>query len=205
MIIDGPLLQRASTVTTRSTSGPTSFSAFMSPDLFPANFSGFYLTHASGAPNMLTPNFREVAKQFTTHSVISLNYSQCAGTCTGVLIGPGSDINRTSNSMSYNLAGPVGDTFNAGSITISFDGQFNSGSIGVKTVYKPFPGAFSNLIIRQCSLQIAQVKYHVEISNGNVTLTPRTSTDPLIMTQLRFNILRLNLSIVAIGPLPLVG
>lgn len=177
IIIDGPLLQRASTVTTRSTSDLVSFSAFISPDPFPRNFSGFYLTHASGAVNMLTPNFGQVAKSFTARSAMYLNYSQCAGICTGVLVGPGFDISCTADLLPYNFSGAIGETFEVGSTTISFDGEFSSGQIEVKSVYKPFPDTVGNLTMRQCNLQIAKVNYPVEISNGIVTLTPRLPTD----------------------------
>ncbi|KKA24257.1 hypothetical protein T310_1690 [Rasamsonia emersonii CBS 393.64] len=161
VVIDGPLLQRASTVVSRVTTKPVTFSAWMSPDPFPRDFSGVYMTR-SGNIDMLTPNFAEVVQLFTSRSAIPLNYSGCGATCRGTLVGPGFDISCTSDSVPYQLTARPGHEYWVGYAGFTFNGEMDSGSIGAQTVYKASPGAVGSLTRGNCNLQIATVRYPVE-------------------------------------------
>lgn len=157
IVVDGPLLQRASTTVGQLTTKPVTFSAALSPDPFPRNFSGYYMTHAFQI-NMLTPDFAKVDQMYNSRSAIALQYRDCDGTCRGTLVGPGFDINCTSDLLPYNLSDVLWQEYWVGSVDVYSDGPFYPGEIDVQTVYKPSRGAAGHLRWTNCGLHTAIVR-----------------------------------------------
>lgn len=176
VVVDGPLMQRASTTSTTNINNPITFMVALSPDPLPFNFSGIYMTH-SPSINYLTPDFTKVVQQWTNRSPIVLPYTDCKGRCSGTVVAAGWDVNCTSAPWPYELpsGSAYGSSAEVGFVNVTFLSE-QSNIISVETLYKPQPGLSGNLIRTNCQLHIAQVNYPVELSNSTLTLPPRSYT-----------------------------
>ena len=182
VVIDGPLLQRASTSRLRPTPTSVTMSVSLSPDPLPIGFSGVYMTRA-GNINQLTPAFAQILRDFTSRSAIQLQYKGCDGTCDTIVTAPGFDTTCTTTTVPYNITLKPGYDYNVGSLDIGFNGLAGngkspgvSGNIEVSTSFKPDPGCVGNLVATKCSLQVSKVRYPVTISNGSATLPARSAS-----------------------------
>ncbi|MCJ1437803.1 hypothetical protein MMC27_007190 [Xylographa pallens] len=175
VVIDGPLLQRASTITTVSLAGAVTLSVSLSPDPLPFGFSGLYMTRAYDI-NLFTPAFASVFREFNSNSAIKLNHTGCGGVCNTTVTAAGFDQRCTTTQLPYNISEEAGDIYDVGSIVIWFDGEFDSSVIQVNTTFKPDSGCTGQLVATTCDLQVATVEYHVIITNDTVTLAARPST-----------------------------
>lgn len=86
--IDGPLLQRASTSTSRVTTESTSVLAQLFSGPLPSNYSGYYFDHVF--IDMITPDLTQVVKSYISRDPIALSYTGCSETCHGTVVAPGS-------------------------------------------------------------------------------------------------------------------
>lgn len=179
VVIDGPLLQRASTFMARPTTTPIMMSVSVSSDPLPTGFSGVYMTRA-GSIDEVTPAFAQILRDYTSRSAIKLQYKGCEGICNATITAPGFDTNCTTKTVPYDITGKAGSIYDVGSIVIGFDGTVSSppgysGNIEVSTGFKPDAGSVGNLIATTCSLQISKVRYPITISKGTAILPGRSA------------------------------
>ncbi|KAL1855518.1 hypothetical protein Plec18170_004238 [Paecilomyces lecythidis] len=174
-VIDGPLIQKASTVTTR-THQPTDvdMSINVSNASFPANFSAYGV-----GPDLLTPLFGKVSRAYSNREDIALPIDGCNAntTCTFTLPAPGFDVSCTENPVSYNFselaAGTRENNITTFKVNIDFGASetFDSFStINTTALYKPDAACSGHMMQRKCMLRLATVRYPVIVSNGTATL-----------------------------------
>ena len=86
-VIDGPILQRASTIITQSVSGEASLNIAMAP-LLPPSYNA--LVQSAGdvgalSPSIITPNFAQVLSDYQKNTAITSGITECNANCSGVV------------------------------------------------------------------------------------------------------------------------
>lgn len=81
MAVNGILIQRATTTTLKTITGPTSISAMVAQE-FPYGYTSFSGGRKS-AVDILTPRFVQVAKKYSQNTPITNGFGGCHGTCYG--------------------------------------------------------------------------------------------------------------------------
>ena len=174
-VVDGPLLQRSSTVGLMVSARPAQeLTVQVFDGELPSMFSGIYMTRAP-AVNALTREFTQIFRSYSGRSEIRLNYTGCAGSCRTAVVGHGWDIGCTYSSTVVNITEVPGVTYNVGLADVSFGATTQPGLIRVTTMYKAIPGRIGPLNTTRCDLRSAIVSYPVEIANGTVVLPRRDS------------------------------
>jgi hypothetical protein len=102
MVIDGPFLQRASTISTLEKQTSIAFSVQLNSAEFPGGFTGYYPTNRRQI-FALTPVFAAVSQSYASQSPIALNVTGCVGTCTGDVLAPGFDVDCASEPSIFNV------------------------------------------------------------------------------------------------------
>ncbi|KAF7555271.1 hypothetical protein G7Z17_g2283 [Cylindrodendrum hubeiense] len=174
LLVDGPLLQRASSFTSVTETEFKTFTAPLSEDQL-SQSTAYYMTRAQSV-NSLTSNFSQVVQDFTSRTAIKIDLAGCTGTCSGTLIAAGFDVGCTRGSTDYDLKLDPGDTASIGSITVNTNGVSEAGVISVNTTYKAAAAEKGTLINTNCTLHSAKVKYPFTVINGTLTLGGLTSS-----------------------------
>lgn len=171
VVIDGPILQKATSSTTRPVISLANITAHISPNQLPLGYTAT-LTGHSGT---IFPNFdfvQKVMQGFNNRAAIQIGYTGCNGICNTTLQAAGFDVQCSHSTEPYNInLESAGTSYAMGSTNITFGGY--SGLFSVQTSFKSTPGCVGNLAIADCTYNIAQVHYPVQLSNGTVELLPR--------------------------------
>ena len=188
-IIDGPLIQRASTVTARQY-GPALFdtNVNISNASLPANFSAF--SGGGSDPQVLTPLFSKVSRAYSNREDVRLSVEGCKTntTCKFTLPGPGFDVSCTQQLIPYDLwdigASGLNDqtrpfsNFSSNQVT-TFDVTIGFArspdvsvysAINITALYKPDEARAGNMVERHCLLRMATTRYLVTLSDGIASL-----------------------------------
>ncbi|OCL14127.1 hypothetical protein AOQ84DRAFT_281733 [Glonium stellatum] len=181
VVIDGPLLQRASSVANVVVTRQARLYISISPDPLPIGFTSAHTGH--GGTIRLNPEFSEQVMQgYNNRTAIPLSSTGCSGTCLVTLEAAGFDFDCSRGYSPYNITMAGGMSANIGYTNISFGAQAYSQLITVATAYKGDSGMHDdlsctgNLILQNCTLRQAKVKYPVQVVNGTVSLLPSTDT-----------------------------
>ncbi|MCJ1245167.1 hypothetical protein MMC30_002368 [Trapelia coarctata] len=182
LAVNGPLLQRASTVATKQYTTVIPVSANLSTSPLPAGFSGIYMTQENKI-SMLTPAFANISRDYASRAPIMTRNTGCSGGCLSSFHAAGFDMNCSSMvSHHYNLTSPEpGAKTMLGYAAVKFDGSLNSGQINLETLYKKTSACAGQLILHRCRLQTAIVRYKLRITAGGsdkLTLTPLNMRKP---------------------------
>ncbi|RSL58829.1 hypothetical protein CEP54_007535 [Fusarium duplospermum] len=190
-ILDGPLIQRASSVTIKEF-GPSSISANVdvSNAPLPSNFS----TISNGFPSsyVVTPLFSNISRAYANRDDIVLHIEACTTntTCDLTLPAPGFDVSCTEKLLPYDIknlasagtgnqiASPSRSGMNnqATAFNISVRGVVDNRGVGdsrtinITAMYKPKATRAGDVIQRECVLRLATVRYPITVSDGVVTL-----------------------------------
>ncbi|RYO80751.1 hypothetical protein DL766_010181 [Monosporascus sp. MC13-8B] len=168
VVIDGPILQRASTVRSIQVSNPRNFSMALNQNLLDYT-TGWYTSRAKMV-DTLSDRFARVLAGYNSREPIVLRAEGCRGTCHGEIIAPGWEV-ECSNGAQKALGMPeIADKVDIGSISVEFGGVLNTSVIIVSTLFMP-QGMEHNLATSKCTMQFARVRHPVELSNGTVTLS----------------------------------
>lgn len=179
--INGPLLQRASSINIKSISGVASITLDIASEL-PFGWTG-YVSGRGVMPSLLSPNFAPVVQHFTNGSAILLSQTGCVGACSDMrLNGAGFAVNCSSNTLSFDLnpsstLGPA--TFDGSQVFLS-DYAWTAGEpsqLRISVQYKDVDTCSGFIQIQNCTLNAANVDYPV-IINGNsstIALDPSTT------------------------------
>lgn len=187
--INGPLLQRASTVAFRSISEHVTQSIPIAKEL-PDGYTGM-ISGRQQQPSLLMLNFTPTVQDYTNRVPINLTNTGCDGICSAVVKGSGFAVNCSTDSVPFSLI-PLSDTgpnggfdvqqpvaANGTQIFLSWLGwQFmNPGDISLNVQYKETPDCNGSLTIRNCSLQAATVGYSVILDSNKsiINLAPETT------------------------------
>ena len=187
--INGPLLQRASTVKEASSgSEPTTLKLALATTL-PDGFSG-YLSGRQYAVSLYSQNFTPVVQDFYNQREISINDTGCVGTCFTKVEGVGFAVNCSSFEEPYKLDPSTleNGTYDAASDPAVMNGSdvftsyFSWGArapnnISLAIKYKDKADCTGNLMINECSITLATVKYPVVIDGNKSTIALDPKTD----------------------------
>jgi len=165
--INGPLLQRASTVTTRPVQGATYLSASIAPEL-PEGYTGI-ITGRGHTVALLTSTFTPVIREYTNRVDINMSSTGCEGVCYSTLKGAGFAVNCSASRVPYTLDPLLEDgSINSAAIngTEVFTSNFTwsektPGDIMLMVTFKGSSACTGNLTIKTCLLQAATVECSV--------------------------------------------
>ncbi|KAF2233588.1 hypothetical protein EV356DRAFT_503389 [Viridothelium virens] len=188
VIVDGPLLQRASSVVSKTPAEPISLHTLLSPEI-PAYFSGFSILDTDHPTNDFSSEFYSVFSNWTAGSPITSAITGCPGVCTATVQAAALAMSTcSSHSMPIDYTKPlVGNqtavydecriaptNLDAFTITLAtaLDGLGNERldlKVGMTDtdVAKTCVGEFTT---KTCHLVSATAEYDVTISNGNIDL-----------------------------------
>ncbi len=187
--INGPLLQRASTVTFRSISEHVTLSIPIAKEL-PDGYTGM-ISGRQQQPSLLMLNFTPTVQDYTNRVPVNLTNTGCDGTCSAIVKGSGFAVNCSKNSVPFSLI-PLSDTgpnggfdpqqpvvTNGTKIFLSWLGWHfgKPGDISLNVQYKETPDCDGALTIRNCSLRAATVGYSVILDSNKsiINLAPETT------------------------------
>lgn len=180
--IDGPLLQRSSSVVTRSVLHNSTITTSLFSDEIPRGYPGVYLIRTSNI-TLLTKPFADVVKNYQSRTDMQLDATGCEGVCNTNVLAPGFDVECTEGTQPYNLSiwitdeGTVNQTSaNIGGVSFSFQG-LEAGVFNARVGYKSDPACIGSLQTVQCSFRLATVSYPITITNGTVRLRPAGLND----------------------------
>ncbi|MCJ1340724.1 hypothetical protein MMC09_006020 [Bachmanniomyces sp. S44760] len=185
--INGPLLQRASHVTTGTVISTNNIQLSLAPAV-PRGFTG-YSSGRSYAVSLLTSNFTPIANDYYSQAQINMTNTGCQGTCSGRVSGVGLAINCSSSTSPFDLRFlPSADgSYNNNQQSLSngtqaFMSNFlwdleNPGNISLNVQYKDTSACFGNLNVQNCSLRSALVSYPVIIDSNksSISLDPAST------------------------------
>ncbi|RBR21405.1 uncharacterized protein FIESC28_04942 [Fusarium coffeatum] len=174
---NGPLIQRATDVTTGSSIEPATFQAHFSPDMF-EQATGYYQTRSSVASTLST-DFMNVILAHTNREPIKLDLKGCDGVCSGTLIGAGFDFDCVQTNQNYSVGpgyGNHGTMWDVGSIQVNITDKWYPDTVNVTTKYKGDAANVGNLTVTTCILHSARVRYPFTYTNGTVELEAPTPT-----------------------------
>jgi len=173
VVIDGPLLQKATSSTTRPLASQANITVQISPNPLPLGYTALMTGH-SGTIFPKLDFVQQVMQGFNNRTAIPLNYTGCNGVCNTTLQAAGFDVHCSHSTQPYNISETdAGTTYEMGSTNITHNNNLDDGLIRVETAFKSTPGCIGNLVIAHCQYNIAQVNYPVQVSNGTVELLPR--------------------------------
>ncbi|KAB2573286.1 Ankyrin repeat domain-containing protein 50 [Lasiodiplodia theobromae] len=180
--VDGPLLQRSSSVTTISTIRNTTVTSQLSTQDMPRGYSGVIPVREFN-PTTLTKEFGQIVSDYQSRNDIRLNATGCQGVCHTRVVAPGFDERCTEGTMPYNLTidlQPDGSYRNTeediGSITFS---RKTAAEFNASVMYKDDSACIGELHTVDCTFRLATVSYPITIVNNTATLRPTGANDSL--------------------------
>lgn len=185
-----PLLQAASFETVETLTSPVDISVELSSDTtLPLGWSGIRVSHDIRAA-WLTPDFTAVLRDFNNQTTMELRSfgNKCTGpgtTCRAIVVAPGWDVDCTTSYESYSLLLSPG-TAVVGYARVDFS-TLTPEVINVTTAYRPSPDLSGLLVVRNCRMHAALVRYPLELSGGQVKLparAPSTRNDTVRLSYL---------------------
>ncbi|KAK4504248.1 hypothetical protein PRZ48_005164 [Zasmidium cellare] len=104
LLIDAPLLQRASTIRTFESTTPANLTFHVSSDPLQMGATGLIADHSDKfAPGLYTPDFAQVVQQYNSRQDINITNSTCNGKCSTEIVAPGWDVSCTNGTMPFRL------------------------------------------------------------------------------------------------------
>ncbi|KAK7936043.1 hypothetical protein PG985_001538 [Apiospora marii] len=188
-VLDGPLIQRASSVTTTTfQSVDVDVEVNVMDRLLPASFSAWELHLGDGT---FSPMFRNISRAFTKREEIQFSIDTCGRntTCVFKLPGPGFDVNCSEEFIRYdfmNFAKETDPIMDSNGIAPDafyypqvFGIQFSSDNkwsineptrITVTASFKRDSACVGRMLRRSCTLRPAMVQYPVILKGGVATI-----------------------------------
>jgi hypothetical protein len=172
--INGPLLQRASTISNATVTAQQGLDLQVNK-LVPQGFTGI-VTSRGDSVNMLTSNFSTTARDYYSRSPIKLD-SDCTGICKANVLGAGFYVNCSVYEVPYNISGGSLDSPTVFGAWVDYDVRDNPTTFNLNVQTKPKAGCTGNLAVTNCTLRGGSVNYPVVIdgSTSTVSLDPGTT------------------------------
>lgn len=166
--INGPLLQRASTIGP-STSNSTRVLGVEIVKLLPVGYSGI-VSSRGDTVNALRTNFSLVARNYYNQVPIPAD-TACQGRCTAKVIGAGFHVYCSTYQAPYNVTPPNFDTPTVFGATVLFSSRSQPTTMNLTSQYKPEKGCLGHLQVQNCTLQAGTVEYPVVVDGPSKTVT----------------------------------
>jgi hypothetical protein len=193
-MVEGPIVQRASVVSTRQATKPISMSASLAPDLPPG-----YTASATGNsfwPTTPTAEFSKVFSDYSTRATINAGFQGCPGTCQASVPGVGFKVDcqlyNTSFSMDGYGSNPyistaqflVNTTWDA-SISDTDPQTIGEGyeTLSLNSGWAVNTGSLA-FVNRVCKLSLAIVSYPLTFEGTTVTFALPSGTNPDVLSDL---------------------
>ena len=172
--INGPLMQRASQITTRGGATQTTLKLSMAEE-FPFGYTS-WSSGRSESVSMMTQEFVPLLQQWTLQTPILMR-NACRGRCTGNLRGAGFALNCTQSTLTFNTTIPYNatpDQYYPSSTYFDIALGHNYGQPGnaqnLNVVFKNTTECSGVLQVQNCTLQPAVVEYPVVVDGGGQTI-----------------------------------
>jgi hypothetical protein len=179
--INGPLLQRASTITTRSITTIKRMFIIVPDARIISVGAG-----SSDKIDRLSPGFAQTLYDNKQRRPINITHSGCHGTCKGLVLGLGYDIKCRNDTVTFNLTSGATDARNTTVFSTDFTyNKFNNGTWYFTTVFfnQTFQYYWGFVVRRNCTLRPATMNYPIVLVNNTISLdsngswlTDRTDT-----------------------------
>jgi hypothetical protein len=186
--INSPLLQRASRVVVESLVDQAQLKLQLATAVPTDFFTGYVSGRAYGV-SLFSEPFGQVVQDWNNNATIPLQNSGCTGTCTSEVEGLGLALNCSSYSIPYDLIPQLDNTstIEVGPGTAvdgidAFESHFQwsvaaPSNLSLGVAYKPSMSCSGSLVIQNCSLYAANVRYKVLIDGNASTITLDPHTD----------------------------
>lgn len=176
--VDGPLLQKASKVTSQQWTETSMVTVGLGSNTSLLEHPTGYYTGRAPVVSSLSSEFLTTIQQFNNRGAITLTSTGCSGSCNATIIGPGFDIRCSKTLLPLDLEYIPGYTTPVLGFSFNFTGMFDADVINLNTTLRTSEDPY-NLTYHSCSLHLATVNYPVILSNNTVTLlekaTPETN------------------------------
>ncbi|KAL5331841.1 hypothetical protein ACEPPN_001379 [Leptodophora sp. 'Broadleaf-Isolate-01'] len=170
VLINGPLLQRASTVTTKGFLDISMVTVNFSPNMSMVDHPTGRSTGRASGIDILSNSFLPVVQSYSAREPILLGYTGCNGTCTTEIIGPGFDVECAESASDLIINQTAGAETDVLNFSFGFDGRLtDAGLINLSTTLHKSE-APTKPCTRNCMLRLSQVRYQVRLKNGTVEL-----------------------------------
>jgi len=149
----------------------------------PYGYTGF-VEGRGYVPAFFNPIFTPIVNDYSDRLSIKINNTGCTGTCTSIVAGAGLAVSCSSYESAFNanpIVEPAGQPFNTSQPVVAegvlaFQSNFGRyaaapGNISLNVEYKPDPGCAGRLIVRNCTLSPAIVRYKVLIDGNASTMS----------------------------------
>ena len=177
--INGPLLQRASTIKTADVLSIQQLELKASK-VVPEGYTGLYSSRGN-LVNFLTTNFSEVARGYYDQADIPMQ-TDCVGSCSASVLGAGFHADCSSYHAPYNASEEISlgasntPEVNIFQIEVSSDLSHEATSASLIIQFKPSAGCEGELVVRNCTLKAGTMLYPVTIDGGSSTIQLRQGT-----------------------------
>ncbi|KAF7184982.1 hypothetical protein HII31_13605 [Pseudocercospora fuligena] len=175
VVIDGPLLQRASRVETYIYSQVVD----LDTNLFSKDLPQFFSAYTGYSNNFYTQPFVKIVQDFNRRSAMNVpgNFN-CSGNCTATFVAPIFDVDCRPQTASYDLTMPSArngytDVENIGFVGIEANDSY---VVNVTSLYKNDPACKGQLTGSTCLLRNAVGTYSITFGNGRITDWEKTDT-----------------------------
>lgn len=169
--INGPLLQRASTVINQPVQRQVILSASMALEL-PDGYSGTISSPRDSSVSLLSPPFASVMREYTNRAAIKMSSTGCDGICYSVMKGAGFVVNCSESTAPFTIELKGGTDVFTSKFTYR---EITPGDINLAVTYKGAPTCTGDITIKKCLLRAAIVDYHVMFKNDTVALDDHTT------------------------------
>jgi hypothetical protein len=209
VVIDGPLLQRATIVRSQLHSITKTLLLPISPGPFVNGGTGLMASLTGGATNstgLYTPTFLSILQDYNSGADIVVSKSGCGGLCNTQVVAAGFDMNCTRGFIPVNLPYNVNYTWDSmwnsiptsanvsasDPVVFSIDveqvtlegSRYSTHGINVTAVYKGEPGRATGFLSHTCLLYENIGTYNLQMTNDTITSLPLPSenvTEKLII------------------------
>lgn len=197
--IDGPLLQRASSVVTQEYFDNPMITVNLNPNMDLSKLNTGVHTGRNGDVSLLSTSFIPIVQNYSAHEPIYLGYSGCNGTCTTEIIGPGFDVACIRSASDLVLTQTPGAQREILGFSFSFNGKYGDpGLITLNTTLRATDTP-DRLSTQLCNFRLSQVHYQVQLNNGTVKRLPSAAGNNTIKIE------RLNYTENALGQTSMLG
>ncbi|RDL32562.1 uncharacterized protein BP5553_09018 [Venustampulla echinocandica] len=181
--INGPLLQRASTISTLAVNKPTTLTVLAAQE-FPLGYTGT-VTGRAHTVGFVTSNFSSVVQDYVLKKPINITQSGCEGRCSGVMQAAGYAINCSYSILQYNLSSSLAinpdrttndavfSGTNVFSTNFTYYEMTRNPTINYSSVHKTDGECAGDLHLAQCTLTPALLQYNVILDNDTISLDPK--------------------------------
>ncbi|KAH0847223.1 hypothetical protein FOPE_00354 [Fonsecaea pedrosoi] len=170
--INGPLLQRASTITNATVTAQEALDLQVN-HLVPRGFTAI-VSGRGDEVNMLSTNFSTIARGYYTRVPIHLE-SDCTAKCRTSVLGAGFHTNCSSYQVPFNVTPAINSTDFPNPVVfganIAFDVSLDPTTATLNVQYKPDAGCAGQLSVTNCTLRAGTVLYPVIVDGTTSTIT----------------------------------